>query len=185
MAAQTTKITNIGQIVGSFVARVTSLETNAASGSSVPDSARSWNIFGQSTGSTATGSLGPMTLGHHVTIVIRGVDQILLQFLKTNVHGVPSDYDSLLNNTTKGIQSGSIHFWEESNRPAHNEPVRIHCKAGSVSARFVFETRAKCQDSVARFLKMIVSSYQLKVHSETPKQLSRSANSSHLKTRKS
>ena len=58
VAAQTTKITNIDQIVGSLVARVTSLETNAASGSSSPDSARSWNMLGQSNGSTATGFLG-------------------------------------------------------------------------------------------------------------------------------
>ena len=56
--AQTTKITNIEQSVGSLVARVTSSETNAASGSSSPDSTRSWNMLGQSTGSTATGSLG-------------------------------------------------------------------------------------------------------------------------------
>ena len=34
--------------------------------------------------------------------------------------------------------------------PAYNKPVRIHCKAGSVSVRLVFETRAKCQDFVAR-----------------------------------
>ena len=30
-------------------------------------------------------------------------------------------------------------------------PIRIHCKTGSLSARLVFETRAKCQDFVARF----------------------------------
>ena len=35
--------------------------------------------------------------------------------------------------------------------PAYNKLVRIHCKAGSVSVRLVFETRAKCQDFVARF----------------------------------
>ena len=35
--------------------------------------------------------------------------------------------------------------------PAYSKPVRIHCKAGSVSARLVFETRAKCQDFVARY----------------------------------
>ena len=40
------------------MARVTSLETKAASCSSSPDSARSWNLLGQSNGSTATGSLG-------------------------------------------------------------------------------------------------------------------------------
>ena len=40
-SAQTTKITGIEQIVGSLVARVTYLETGAASGSCGPDSARS------------------------------------------------------------------------------------------------------------------------------------------------
>ena len=35
--------------------------------------------------------------------------------------------------------------------PAYNKPVRIHCGADSVSARLVFETRAKCQDLVARY----------------------------------
>ena len=58
VAAQTTKISNIEQSVGSLVARATSWETNAASGSSSPDSARSWNVLGQSNGSTATGSFG-------------------------------------------------------------------------------------------------------------------------------
>ena len=52
------RLQNIEQIVGRLVARVTSLETNAASGSSGPDSARSSNVLGQSNGSTATGSLG-------------------------------------------------------------------------------------------------------------------------------
>ena len=51
-------ITRIEQIVGSLMARVTSLETNAASGSSSLDSARTWKMLGQSNGSTATGSLG-------------------------------------------------------------------------------------------------------------------------------
>ena len=96
VAAQTTKITNIEQNVGSFAARVTSLEANEASGSSSPDSARSWNMLGQSKGSTATGSLG-------------------------------------------------------SNGPGSSDKlVAIHYKAGFVSATLVFETRAKCQDFVAR-----------------------------------
>ena len=41
VAPQTTKISIFEQIVGSLVGRVTSLEQNAASGSSGPDSARS------------------------------------------------------------------------------------------------------------------------------------------------
>ena len=34
---------------------------------------------------------------------------------------------------------------------ACKRPERIHCKAGSVSVRLVFETRGKCQDFVVRF----------------------------------
>ena len=35
--------------------------------------------------------------------------------------------------------------------PAYNKLVRIHYKAGSVSVSLVFETRAKCQDFIARY----------------------------------
>ena len=35
--------------------------------------------------------------------------------------------------------------------PACNKPVRIHCKAGPVSVRLVFETRGKSQDFIARY----------------------------------
>ena len=52
----------------------------------------------------------------------------------------------------QGITMWINDLWEKSNMPADNKPVIIHCKAGSVSARFVFETRAKCQDFVARYL---------------------------------
>ena len=50
-----------------------------------------------------------------------------------------------------------------------------------MSARLASETRAKCQDSVVR-KRMMVISYEIIAHS---KQLSRSANPSHLKTWKS
>ena len=108
MAAQTTKLINIEHIVGSLVARVTSLETNAASGSSGPDSARSWNMLGQSNGSTPTKS--PGSLGHPMTKGIQDVDLILLQALKTNMHGVPSHYDSHVNNSTLELRIGSTTF---------------------------------------------------------------------------
>ena len=55
--AQTTKITNIEEIVGEPCGS-RHLETTAASGSNSLDSTRSWNMLGLSTGSTATGSLG-------------------------------------------------------------------------------------------------------------------------------
>ena len=43
----------------------------------------------------------------------------------------------------KGITIRINDLWERSNMPAYNKPVRIHCKAGSVSVRIVFGTRAK------------------------------------------
>ena len=49
-----------------------------------------------------------------------------------------------------GITNWINNLWDKSNTPAHNKPVRIHCKAISVSARLVFETKAMCQDFVAR-----------------------------------
>ena len=59
VAAIKTKVTSIEQMVGSLAARVAALETGAASASSASGSARSWNILGQSDGSSATGSHGP------------------------------------------------------------------------------------------------------------------------------
>ena len=50
-----------------------------------------------------------------------------------------------------GITNWINNLWEKSNIPAFYKPVRIHCKAGSVSARLVFETRGKCQDFVGRY----------------------------------
>ena len=151
VAAQTTKITHIEQLVGSLVARGTSLEQNAASGSSSPDSARSWNMLGQSNGSTATGSLGCHGPGSSDdnrntrrrldTFSGPEAEQarsaVLLRFPCEQYH--------------KGITKWINNLWAESNMPAYNKPVRIHCKAGSVSVRLVFETRAKCQDFVARY----------------------------------
>ena len=87
------------------------------------------------------GPLGPMAHGHQMTVEIRVVGMIRSQAPKMNKHEVPFYYGSLANNTTKGLRSG----------PAFNKLVRIHCKAGSVSVRLVFETRAKCQDFIARY----------------------------------
>ena len=42
-------------------------------------------------------------------------------------------------------------FWATTNQPFSHKPTKIHCKAGSVSVRLVFETRAKCQDVVALY----------------------------------
>ena len=94
-----------------------------------------------------TGPLGPMAQGHLMTVEIRGVDLIFSQAPKMNMHEVPSFYGSHANGITIWINN----LWEKFNMPAYSKPVRIHCKAGSVSDRLVFETTAKCKDFVARY----------------------------------
>ena len=95
--------------------------------------------------------LGPMALGRPMTtgITRRRLDTssstadehvrsaVLLRFPCEQYH--------------KGITKWMNTLWEESNTPADNRPVRIHCKAGSTSVRLVFESRAKCQDFVVRY----------------------------------
>ena len=68
-----------------------------------------------------------------------------------NNHDVPSYSDSLAKKYLKGITQWIDTLWEESDMLACSKPVRIHCKAGSVSVRLVFETRGKCQDFVVRY----------------------------------
>ena len=95
------------------------------------------------------GRSGPMAQGHLMTIEIQDEDLTRSQAPKMNSREVPFYYGSLGNNTTKGLRSGSITFGK--NPISCNKLVRIHCKAGSMSVRLVFETRAKCQDFVARY----------------------------------
>ena len=99
----------------------------------------------------------------------------------SNRHEVPSYYGSRVKNATKGVTKWIDTLWEESNMPAYNKLVRIHCKAGSMSVRLVFETRAKCQDFIARY-KMMVSPMQLTVPSAAPIQISFFVNPIQLKT---
>ena len=166
VAAQTTKITNIEQIVGILVARVT-LETNAASGSSGPDTARSWNMLGQSNGSTATCPSGPMALGHPMTIGIQDVDLILLQALKTNMHGVPSYYDSHVSNTTLELRIGSTTFgknqtFQSIRIPSEFIAKQVLCRPDSYSKQEP-NVRTLWPDK-----KMMVSPMKLTVRSAAP-----------------
>ena len=145
------KITNIEPMVSSLAARVTALETNAASVSSGCGSARSWNILGHIDGSTATGSLGSHGPGSS--------DDSRNTRRRLDTFSSPEDEQArsavLLRFPCEqyhtGITKWINNLWEESNMPAFNKPVRIYCKAGSVSAKLVFETRAKCQDFLARY----------------------------------
>ena len=56
------------------------------------------------------GLSGPMARGHLMTVEIQGVDLILSQALKMNMHGVPSYYGSHVNSTPLELRSGSILF---------------------------------------------------------------------------
>ena len=60
--------------------------------------------------------------------------------------------------------------------PADSRPVTIHCKAGSVSVRFVFVK------TLLLDIKMMVSHLQLTAPSTAPIQLSLSVNPNQLKT---
>ena len=120
VAAQTTKITNIEQIVGSFVARGTSLETNAASGSIQQDLGTCLD--------RVTAPSGPMALGHPMITGIQGVDLILLQALRTNMHGVPSYYDSHVSNTTLELRTGSMTFGKNQTFQSITNPSEFIAK---------------------------------------------------------
>ena len=129
------------------------------------------------------GLSGPMARGHLMTIEIRDVGSILSQALKMNMREVPSYSGSRVNSTTLELRIGSITFWEKSNIPVYNKPVRLHCKAGSLSARLVFVTRAKCQDFVA-LLRDDGIPYEVDSRLTKAEPVSRSANLRHLKNGK-
>ena len=95
------------------------------------------------------GPLGPMA--QVITVEIRDADLIFLQTLTISMREVPSCYGSHTNNTTKGITKWINNLCEESDMPADSKHVTIHCKAGFMSVRLVFETRSKCQDFVVRY----------------------------------
>ena len=86
--------------------------------------------------------LGPTALDHLMTTGIQDVD------LMTNMHEVPFYFKFHVNNAALELLIGSITFGATSNILVFNKLVRIHCKTGGLSARLVFETRAKCLDFV-------------------------------------
>ena len=116
--------------------------------SSGSGSARSWKVLGHGDGSTAPGSHGQgssddsRNTRRRLDTFSSPEDEharsaVLLRFPCEQYH--------------TGITNWINNLWQKSSIPTYNKPVRIHCKACSVSARLVFETRAKCQDFVARY----------------------------------
>ena len=135
------------QNFSTLTARVGEVETYAASASNVSGSARSWPSLEQVDGSTAAGSQGPGSSNDNRNTRRRldtsssladehARSAVLLRFLCEQYH----------TGITKWINT----LWERSNMPVDNSPVLIHCEAGSVSARLVFQSRTKCQHFVAR-----------------------------------
>ena len=143
-----TRLAEMEQNVSTLTARMCKVETYAASASNVTCSARSWPSLEQVDGSIAAGSHGPgssddnRNTGRRLDTSSSPEDEharsaVLLRFPCEQFH--------------KGITKWINNLWEASNMSAHNKPVRIHCKAGSMSVRLVFESRSKCQDFVARY----------------------------------
>ena len=143
-----TRLTEMEQNFSALTARMCKVETYATSASYVSGSARSCSTLEQVDGSTAAGSHGPGSSDDHRNTRRRldtshstedeqSRSAVLLRF----------PCEQYLKGITKWIDT----LRDESNMQACNKPVRIHCRAGFVSVRLVFETRGKCQDFIARY----------------------------------
>ena len=190
----TSRITNIEQIVNTFsnkmaslaemeqnysslTARLCKVEGDMVSASSVSGSARSWNVIGQNDGSTAAGSHGPGSSDDNRNTRRR------LDTLSSTEDEQPRSAvlfrfscEQYLKLITKWIDT----LWAESNMPACNKPVRIHCKAVSQACLFLkHEAHVK---TLLLDVWMMVCLMQLTVPSAAPIQLSQCVNPDQLKT---
>ena len=137
--------------VSSLTARICKIEAKATSVSSGSRSAICWNLLGQHDGSTATGSLGSHGPGSS--------DDNKNTRRRLETFSSPDDENarkavlprSPCEQHHTGVSTWLEKFWATTNAPAFNKHSRIHCKTGALSASLVFETRAKCQDFVARY----------------------------------
>ena len=161
--------------------RVTSLETNAASGSSGPDSARSWNMLGQSNGSTPTKS--PGSLGHPMT---RSTRRRLDTFTSPEDEHARSAVSLRFpcEQFHTGITNWINNFWENQTfqsliNLSEFIAKQVPCRPDSYSKQ---EPNVK---TLWPDIKMMVSPMKLTFPSAAPKQLSRFDNSNQLKTERS
>ena len=124
---------------------------------------------------------GPMAQGHLMTTETHDEDLILLEAPKMNNDEVPSYFDSLANNTSKGLQSGSIPFgkspicWRVTNL-SEFIAKQVPCQSGLFSKH---EANAK---TLLLDIRMMVFLMQLTVPSAAPTQLSQCVNPDQLKT---
>ena len=161
-----------------------SLETSAASGSSSRDSARSWNVLGQSNGSTATGSLGSHGPGSSDDNwnTRRRLDTF------TSPEGEHARSAVLLRFPCEqyhtGITNRINNFWENQTFQSIINPSEL------LQSRFcVGQTRIRNKSQMLGLCglikKIMISPVKLTVPSAEPKQLSRFANPNLLKTGRS
>ena len=88
-----------------------------------------------------------MAQDHLMTTETYDEDLIPSPAPRMNNHEVPSNFDSLANNTSNGLQSGSTPF---GNNPICRLVTNLSEFIAKQSVRLVFETRGKCQDLKAR-----------------------------------
>ena len=117
------------------------------------------------------GPLGPMALGHLMTIGIQDADLIHSQAPKMNNHEVPFYSGSLANNTTKGLQSGSIIFGKNPTCQHTTNLSEIIAKQVLCRSGLYLKHDPNVKTLLLDF-KMMVSPMQLTVPSVAPIQLS-------------
>ena len=184
VASYDAKITNIEQIVSSLAARVTTLETMQCPSPVALARQDPGTFLDMVAALQPMGPSGPMAKGRLMTLEIRRVDLILSQAPKMNMHGAPSYNGSHVNNTPLGLRIESITFgksqiYQPITNPLEFIAKQVPCQPGSYS---------KQEPSIKTLwpdIEMMVSPMKLTVLSATPKQVSRSANPSHLETGKS
>ena len=170
--------------VNSLTARICKIETNATSVSSGSDSARSWNMLGQSNGSTATGSLGSHAPGssddnrntrRRLDTFTSPEDEqarsvVLLRFPCEQYHiGITNWIDNLWENQT----------FQSVISPSEFIAKQVPCRPDSFSKQEP-NVRTLWPD-----VKMMVSPVKLTDFSAAPEQLSRFAHPNQPKTGRS
>ena len=147
-AAMEQNVSTLTEDVNSLTARICKIETNATSVSPVAPTRQDRGTYLDIVTAPQPRSHGPRSSGdsrntrRRLDISPNPDDEharsaVLLRFPCEQYH--------------KGIKKWINNLCDKSNMPAHNKHVTIHCKAGSLSARLVFETRSKCQDFVVRY----------------------------------
>ena len=119
-----------------------------------------------------------------MTTGTRDADLIFPQTLMMSMREVPSCYGFPCQKYHKGTTKWINNLCEESNMPADNRPVTIHCKAGSISVRLVLKHEANVK-TLLLDIQMMVFLMRLTVPFAVSKQLLQSANPDQSRTEKS